>query len=478
MNSTKTSKKGLTRRELLKRSLYGSLTASLPYSIVISGCKKKNIKNKPNIIFISIDTLRRDHCSVYGYKLNTTPNLNKLGRKGTIFNLAYAPTPTTGSSHATMFTSLYPITHRKDKNSDTLSSKFLTLAECLRTYGYTTAAIVSSFVLHAKFGLTKGFSSYDDNFDHATATIHGKVGELTSPDEAFDQRGDETTRKAINVLKKFRTSSNPFFLFLHYFDPHAPYVPPEPFASDLKSSTTHTTELEKVILQYDGEVAYTDSQIGKLFYALQRMDLMNNTLIVITSDHGEGLGQHGLLQHTFYIYEEAVCVPLLFYWPGHILKGQVVDTPVALVDIVPTILDLVGIEEDDFLVHGQSLASSLRGKSKLDPKRAIYLHRRHFSEAYFPSVLGNQLYTNGEKFGVRIGNWKYIESKKENLRELFDLKNDPKELRNLYDTYPKKSIELALKLEKWRQSYTGIEATESNVSEDDLLKLKSLGYTD
>jgi arylsulfatase A-like enzyme len=240
----------------------------------------------------------------------------------------------------------------------------------------------------------------------------------------------------------------------------------------------HTTGLEKLILQYDGEVAYTDYQIGKLINAIQTMDLIDNTLIIITADHGEGLGQHGFLLHTFYVYEEAVRVPLLFFWPGHIIEGQVFDTPVSHVDIMPTILDLVGIEEDDSSFHGQSLAASLRGKSKLAKNRAIYLHRRYFAESYAPTPFGEPIYVNGDKFGIRTGNWKYIESKKEDLLELFDLENDPNELRNLYDAYPKKAIELASKLKKWRQSYTKIEAVERDVSEDDLLKLKALGYTD
>ena len=263
---------GLTRRETLKYGLYGGLSAGLSGWLI--GCAKRRREKEPNIIFISIDTTRRDHCSVYGYERDSTPNLCVFAEQGASFDLAYAPMSTTGPSHATMFTSLYPVAHGVVKNGLKLSEEYNTIAKHLSTYGYQTAAVVGSFVLDSKFGYAQGFSFYDDNFELGKGTFppksHWRGHRL---DKGFDRRADDTTRRAIRWLKNQWRPKRPFFLFIHYWDPHDPYVPPEPFLSRFAPDKDHPTQLEKMIGRYDGEIAFTDHEMGRLFKALKQMGM-------------------------------------------------------------------------------------------------------------------------------------------------------------------------------------------------------------
>jgi arylsulfatase A-like enzyme len=236
-----------------------------------------------------MDTVRRDRCSVYGYKRDTTPNLSMFAEQGASFDLAYAPMSTTGPSHATMFTSLYPIAHGVVKNGLKLSQEHDTVAKHLNTHGYQTAAVVGSFVLDSKFGYAQGFSSYDDDFELAKSTAPKSHWKGPRLDKGFDRRADDTTQRAIDWLKKQRRSTHSFLLFVHYFDPHDPYVPPEPFLSQFAPDKKHPTRLENEIGWYNGEIAFTDHEIGKLLEVLKQMGAEEDTLVVITSDHGEGL---------------------------------------------------------------------------------------------------------------------------------------------------------------------------------------------
>jgi len=463
----------LTRREMLKYGLYGGLSAGLSGSLWLSGCAKWRREKKPNIILISIDTVRRDHCSAYGYERDTTPNLRVFAEQGASFDLAYAPTPTTGPSHATMFTSLYPIAHGVVKNGLKLSQEHDTIAEHLSAHGYQTAAVLGSFILDSKFGYAQGFSFYDDDFE---------LGKDTAPkshlygirlDKGFDRRADDTTQRAINWLKKQRHPARPFFLFIHYWDPHDPYVPPEPFLSQFAPDKNHPTQLEKMIGRYDAEIAFADQEMGRLFEALQQMGIEEDTIVVITSDHGEGLMQHGCRTHGHNIYEEAVRIPLLFRWPNRIPQGRVFSAPVELVDLAPTILDLVAIKPDGGSFQGQSLAAVLRGETRLvDTGRPVYLHRQHYKG--FLSKGG--IWIQGEKFGILSGTWKYIDGQGKEPKELLDLAVDPQELANLYAAFPKKAAELASQLEEWKRLYARAYSVRGKISEDDLQRLKSLGY--
>jgi arylsulfatase A-like enzyme len=183
----------------------------------------------PNLLLITLDTTRRDHCSVYGYERKTTPNLERVAAEGVRFALAYAPSSTTAPSHATLFTSLYPITHRVTRNGRVLLPVHQTLAERVRERGWTTAGFVSSYVLNGRFGFGQGFEVWDDEFDPATATAP-KENWSGADVAAVDRRGDATARRALAWLEGGRDQERPFFLFVHFYDPHSPYVPPPEFA--------------------------------------------------------------------------------------------------------------------------------------------------------------------------------------------------------------------------------------------------------
>jgi len=474
MKRRRSPSKDLTRRELLKKGLYYGVASALLPGFCSNGCRKRRRVAGPNVMLISIDTLRKDHCSAYGYERNTTPNLRVLAEQGARFDLAYAPSSSTAPSHATMFTALYPITHQVLKQGHKLSQEDYTLAECLSANGYQTAAVVASFVLDAKFGFSQGFSFYDDTFKLSTSSIQRKYW-ADQPD-VIDQRADETTRKAIGWLRKQRSWEQPFFLFVHYFDPHAPYDPPKPIVSQLVPHGKEQTDLEKIVRRYDGEIAFTDREIGKLLTAMKHMGIEENTLVVLTSDHGEGLGQHDHLGHSINIYEEAVRVPLILRWPERIAQGSVFSRQVELVDLAPTILDLIGIKPDGFSCQGRSLAASLRGESSLDKDRPIYLYREYYKDRQMKLLSGKNVRLDGEKFGIRLGDWKYIEGKEENTKELFDLAADPHELVNLSNTFPKKTAELATQLTEWKKGHARKETVRNRIPEEDLERLKALGY--
>jgi arylsulfatase A-like enzyme len=469
-------KNKITRRKLLKHGLYGTVAAGLSPALWVSGCSKLRPNKMPNILFISIDTLRKDRCSAYGYHRDTTPNLRKLADNGSIFDSAYAPTPTTAPSHATMFTSLYPITHQFKKNGAKLSKDYTTLAEYLNASGYHTAAVMGSFVLNSKFGFAQGFEFFDDKFEFSTATCRREEWGGIQVDEGFDQRANITSQKAIDFLQKYREKDRPFFLFVHYFDPHSPYVPPEPFNSKFAPQKNQPTPLDKFSTQYDGEVAFVDYEIGNIIKTLEYLGRKDDTLIIVTSDHGEGLGQHDNLVHTVNIYEEAVRVPLIFHWPKHILRDRIINAPVELVDLMPTIFDLIGITDDKFSFQGQSLSNALCNGSKLDLDRPVYLHRPYFKGLYLPLLYNKKIWLKGEKFAIKINNWKYIEAEEENTKELFDLNADSLELKNIYSSFPEKAAEFKTRLEKWKKEYGSQIAEQNIISDEDRMRLETLGY--
>jgi arylsulfatase A-like enzyme len=468
--------KGLNRRNILKYGLYAGILAKLQPCLWLSGCGKwggRKKDNRCNIVLISIDTLRRDHCSAYGYARDTTPSLSGFARQATSFDLAYSPTSTTGPTHASLFTGLYPIAHRVLKNGLQLSKEHETLAEILKAEDYQTAAIVSSFVLDAKFGYAQGFAYYDDDFEFSQSTISPTQWEGHRVDGAFDRRADYATDRAIGWLKNHRRSNQPFFLFVHYFDPHDPYTPPQPFADRFVPPNAPAKSLKSYIGRYDDEIAFTDQQLGNLLDALKQMALEEQTLVVILSDHGEGLMNHGHMYHGVHIYEEAVRVPLLFRWPNRIPSGRVLSAPVGLISFTPTILDLVNIESDRRSFQSHSLAASLRGETGLDPQQPIYLYRRYYKTGKIGKIA-----VKGDKFGIRTGPWKYIEGKEEKTKELFDLAADPKERRNLCGKFPEKATQLASQLAKWKQRHGRKVFGQGTISKEDLERLKTLGYVE
>jgi arylsulfatase A-like enzyme len=450
---------------LLKRILFAIV---LPTVALAASCHPRRAIN---VVLITIDTLRDDHCSVSGYDRETTPHLDRLARQGARMAMAYSPTATTGPTHASIFTSLYPVAHGVVKNGMDLSTDFVTLAETLRDRGYNTAAIVSSFVLDAKFGYDQGFDVFEDDFDPGATSLPRKRFEGHYVDGGFDQPADATTRKALQVLERLAEDDEPFFLFVHYFDPHAPYTPPQPWAARFSSAESGGDALAEMIDAYDGEIAFADNGMGQLLDMLREDGLEQDTLVVVTADHGEGLMQHGHMHHGVQIYEESVRVPLVFRLPDRIAAGRVFHEPVELTDLFPTILDMAGAETDGGL-HGRSLAATLEADAPLDPDRPVHLHRRH----YLPRVMAG-IPVAGEKFGVRVGPWKYVEGEDEGSKELFNLESDPGERHNVRDAHPEIAEALSTRIAAWKTAY-GRESALEALSPEDLERLKALGYVE
>ena len=298
-----------------------------------------------NVVLITLDTTRADRLGAYGYESAETPNLDRLAREGILFADAVSPAPITLVAHASILTGLDPDHHGVRHNGQyRLDPSQVTLAEVLRENNYETAAFVSGFVLDTRYGLSQGFDRYDDR----TEPLPGQ------PFSGLGERNAEATTDAALEWLGGRNESRPFFLWVHYYDPHTEYKPPEAYASRFPTSP------------YDGEIAYMDAQIGRLVAELEKTG--NELLVVVAGDHGESFGEHSEHGHSRFLYESTQRVPLFLWSPGSLLTPQVVDgTAVGLVDIFPTVLDVLGIAGD-----WRTDGGSLRLASK-ERDRALYM---------------------------------------------------------------------------------------------------------
>jgi arylsulfatase A-like enzyme len=415
----------------------------------------------PNLVLISLDTTRRDHGSAYGYARKTTPTLERLAAEGVRFAHAYAPAPTTGPSHATLFTALYPITHRVVKNGRVLAPAHVTLAERLHERGWTTAGVVSSYVLDARFGFGQGFETWDDDFELASATTMLPSGNGA---EVFDRKADATTRRALRWLEEERDASRPFFLFVHYMDPHEPWVAPPEILRRFRTPDLPLDGVSGLIARYDAEIAFTDQQLGELFEALERLGLARDTIVAVTADHGEGLMDHGELNHGTQLYEEQLRVPLLLRFPRRLPAGRVIDGPVSLLDLAPTLLALMAVEPAaGDPMQGRNLVPVLEGREPLDPALPLFLFRPDNTEI------------PGEQYAIRQGDWKLIRGPGE-MRELFDLGADPREREDRSAAEAERVRELERQLDRWLRAHQRADAAPDLVSPEDLERLRALGY--
>jgi arylsulfatase A-like enzyme/Tfp pilus assembly protein PilF len=356
-----------------------------------------------NVLLISIDTLRADHVGALGGRA-ATPNLDRLAAGGALFTQCISSCPMTLPSHTSMLTGTYPYVHAARANgSFHVAPENLTLPEVLRDAGYATAAVVGAFVLNREFGLDQGFDVYDD--------IRGESQAL--PEES-ERRGDAVTASAVRLLRE-ASARGRFFLFVHYFDPHFPYEAPEPYRSAAPTL-------------YEGELAFVDAQVGLLLGELARLGEAERTLVILTSDHGEGLGDHGEDSHGNFLYDSTLHVPLILRCPGVIPRGRRVDQQVRLIDIAPTVLEFAGgLSMPD--IQGRSLLPLLAGK-EVDARPA-------YAETLGP-MLDFQFFPLR---ALRDDGWKYIHSKRPQLyhvaddaREQHDLTAEqPQRLKALYD---------------------------------------------
>ncbi|MEE2677563.1 MAG: sulfatase [Myxococcota bacterium] len=443
----------------------GSLVAGAGLVVACGGGSPEGLPR--NLLLVVVDTLRADHVSAYGYPRDTTPQLAALAAEGTRVEIAYAPSATTGPTHAALFSGRHPRSVGVRRNAVPLPEEVPTLAERLADAGFATAGVVSSFVLDGRFGFDQGFSDWDDDFEPSQATVRHGSFEGHALEAGFDRRASETTDRALAWLAQSRTA--PFFLFVHYFDPHDPYVPPAPFAERF-AVAPDASPRDQATARYDAEVAYTDAEIGRLLAGLDALELADDTLVVVTADHGEGLFDHGHLFHDVFLYEEAVRVPLVVRGPG-IAAGRVVAGPVSLVDLLPTLLDLVE-GPGPAGTGARSFAPLLRGVGNFDAERPIVLERREFRTDRV-----GRIPVRGEALAVRAGRWKYVEAPEEGRRELYDLVRDPGEMENVSGREPARVAALADFLARWREEHP-VMAPVAPVSPEDARRLEALGYVE
>jgi arylsulfatase A-like enzyme len=422
------------------------------------------LPHRPNVVLIVMDTVRADHLSLYSYKRRTTPNLEALASEAVLFRNAFSTSDITLSSHASMFTGLYPSWHGahltvESKDLGRLEPSFDTLAEVLSRDGYATLAVLANAAyLRTEFGLHQGFTYYDNR-----ATVRGNgtrdeyylravvrpILNLIVPATELDRpyrRADQITAEVLKVLKNMSGQKEPFFLSVNYMDAHEPYIPvPKyrdlfggvPVSNDrlrqLRDqlalpglSAEAKADLEHAIAEYDGGIACIDADIRKIVDGIKQAGVYDDTMIVVTSDHGDALGERGSLGHPFSVYQELVHVPLLIKYPrsANVTPGRQVDWPVSGVDLMPTVLDTVGIAIPENL-QGQSLKAMDR-----EPDRMI------LAESYLDEYLrkSRRRSDRGQR-ALFQGKWKFIGSTSglKEQTELYDLSQDPGETHNLYN---------------------------------------------
>jgi arylsulfatase A-like enzyme/Flp pilus assembly protein TadD len=391
-----------------------------------------------NVLLITIDTLRADHLPIYGYTGVQTPTISHLAESSFVFQDAIAQVPLTLPSHTSILTGLLPVKHGvRDNGTYVLDQKITTLAEILKSHGFTTAAFVSSAVLDSRQHLDQGFDFYFDNLDSS--------GAEEMPGYGVERHAADTEKEAEEWV--IANKDKKFFLWVHFYDPHDPYKPPEPFKTEY---ATHP---------YDGEIAYTDQAIGKLFTKLEALQTMQKTIVIITGDHGESLGEHGEPNHGIFLYDCTLRVPLLIHVPDGTAKR--IPDLVRHVDIAPTILDWLGIPADPGM-QGKSLIPLIEGKEK--QKRL----------AYSESKFGELHYGWSPLESMTSRDFKYIDAPR---AELYARKKDPGELNNLI----KEKDSIAKQLNGQLQDILKSDSTQNlqstaKVDPEMEEKLRALGY--
>jgi arylsulfatase A-like enzyme/Flp pilus assembly protein TadD len=407
-----------------------------------------------NVVLITIDTLRADHVGCYGYKQIKTPNIDGLAADGVRFERAFAVVPVTLPSHSSMLTGTYPmLSGMHDFSGNKLSPLQPTLASVLKQAGYQTGAVIAAAVLDSRFGLNQGFDFYYDHFEFSRLD-EANLDEMERP-------GNVVADVALDWLAK--NSQKKFFLWMHLYDPHFPYHPPEPYSREYAAQP------------YDGEIAFADEQVGRLLRFLKEKGIYQNTVIVLCGDHGESLGEHGEKTHGFFIYNATMHVPLIIRLPENRLPenaaARTVADPVSLVDLMPTVLGAVGLEIPS-QVQGRSLLAELRAE-RTDRGRAGQAERDRvlYGETFLPRIHFNW----SELRGSENTKYHFIDAPRP---ELYDLAKDPGEVHNLFAEKKAVAEEMRAKLAGMIRDYSaGKELAEKTGLDPALMeRLKALGY--
>jgi arylsulfatase A-like enzyme/Tfp pilus assembly protein PilF len=391
-----------------------------------------------NVLIVTLDTLRADRLGCYGYRGIATPHIDGLAREGVVFEHLTSSVPLTFPAHASLFTGLIPPHHRvRDNGGFFLDESHTTLAERFKEAGYATGAFVAAWVLEARWGLAQGFERYSDRFDLSQY----KVISLGT----VQKRGDQVADDALAWLDS--VSTRKFFAWVHLYDPHTPYDPPEPYRSRHPDAP------------YLGEVEYTDHVVGRLLDGLRQRGLYERTLIVLTADHGESLGEHGEATHAYFIYDATMAVPLVIRTPWG-LSGRSA-TQASQVDLYPTVLDLAGLTPQEG-VDGRPLTRAL-----FDPRAD--LGHVAYSESYFPRYHFGWQHLRG----LRDGRHKLIEAP---TPELYDVQADPGELSNIHKAFSKRAQGLRERMNGLVREQDRAAPERQSMDPETLQRLAALGY--
>ena len=369
---------------------------------------KKKKKKKKNILLITIDATTPFHLDLYGYKRKTAPNLTEFAKQSLLFNKAFSQGPNTRPAIASLITSKYvtEIYWSNKKHFIPLKKQNLTFAEILKTEGYNTYGVLTHSYFLKKFGYNQGF----DNWDISLVSLDGKI--------AFEQ---ETAHRIYNKFRnivKVMKKDEPNFIWLHFFDPHDSYV----FKKEAENFGKKTIDI------YDNEINYTDIYLGKLFKFLKEKKLMDDFIIIVTADHGEAFGSHGYVKHGRSVYNDQMWVPLIMKFPG--IKPQIIEHEVAHIDIVPTVLDYLGINKYSDRLSGYSILEKIKNNK-------------------FPPVYTLLFKKGKNQYSITYKGYKLNYSEKQDIKKLFDIRNDMNEMHDISNEHPEIMYELWNKLSKW-----------------------------
>ncbi|HVL68339.1 MAG TPA: sulfatase-like hydrolase/transferase [Vicinamibacterales bacterium] len=387
-----------------------------------------------NVLLITLDTTRADRIGAYGYAAARTPNLDALARSGVRFDDATVSAPITGPSHAAILTGHHaPRFGVRDNVMTPLPDEAVTIAEILADRGFSTGGFIGAFILDRPYGFAQGFGAFDGGF--------------TRVDAGSEANAERPASAVVDDAVKWIASldaAKPFFAWVHLYDPHAPYTPPAPFAQD-----------------YDGEIAYVDQQIGRLLESLRARQVFGRTLVAVIADHGESLGQHGEDEHGVFLYDTVLRVPFIVSGPGA-RPGHVVTEQVRGIDVVPTILEALGMEPPADL-DGESLGPLLDGRTRANVPPS-------YAETHYPRLH----YGWSELRSIRADGWKAIDAPRP---ELYNLRDDPREEKNLYavqQPLADRMIGEAARL--GRELGGGSQPPAKQPDRETLDRLRSLGY--
>lgn len=421
-----------------------------------------------NILLISIDTLRADHLGCYGYGKKTS-NIDSIADRSFVFKSMFTTSSTTTPAHVSLLTALYP---RDCRNGYYLQDSVTTMAEILSENGYSCLAFVSALPLDVRFNLDQGFSYYNSDFSGCKGSVALKDNKWYGHRcQAFDRNAEETTQKVISTLRKMKVSK-PYFLWVHYFDPHFPYQPPTRYYDTSKITRDifpfyfipTQSDLESLNELYDGEIQFVDHQLKELIDGLKELGAYDNTIMVIVSDHGENLYEHeNYLAHAQVVYDTVMWIPCLFHLPGY--QGTHVDEIVSIMDIMPTLLDLVGIKGKKY--EGRSLVEMMEARKPMPVRAYVTCETNDFG-----------FKEEEQTIAVRTKEIKYIYNNWNLVEDIFfDLKKDPLEKQPMRNLVGAKAKELKYFYKEWRSRYkTGRMSTKFRLDKGTEEALRSLGY--